>query len=87
MYRSVFTPTESNNKISLSIPREWYGKNVEVIVFQLDMSQTLLQKTIKNDEHKLKPIPAKYLFDTKKIKFNRDEANDNGNKTFTTSRN
>jgi hypothetical protein len=31
MYRKVFTPTEFNHTIS--IPREWYGKTVEIIAF------------------------------------------------------
>jgi len=75
MYRSVFTPTESNDKISLRIPREWYGKNVEIIAFPIDMPQALLRKTAKNAERSFKPIPSKYLFDTKKIRFSRDEAN------------
>jgi len=76
MYRSVFTPTEKDDRISLRIPREWYGRDVEIIAFPVDTSETLLRKTAKNVNRDFKPIPSKYLFDTKKIRFSRDEAND-----------
>jgi hypothetical protein len=34
MYRQIFTPTENNSSIPpITIPREWYGKEVEMIVF------------------------------------------------------
>jgi hypothetical protein len=34
MFRHVFIPTENNNIVpSVTIPREWYGYEVEVIVF------------------------------------------------------
>jgi len=36
MFRHVFIPTESNNIIpSVTIPQEWYGREVEVIVFPI----------------------------------------------------
>ena len=36
MFRQVFTPTEENNTIPLvTIPREWYGQEVEIIVFPI----------------------------------------------------
>lgn len=76
MYRTVFTPTETDNMIPFSIPREWYGRNIEVIVFPLDMPQTQLQETTKKDIRQYKKMPSKYLFDTRDFKFNRDEAND-----------
>jgi len=76
MYRTVFTPTERDNKIPFNIPQEWYGKDIEVIVFPLDMSQTYLRKIARKNERKFKAIPTKYLFDTKNFKFDRDEAND-----------
>jgi hypothetical protein len=75
MYRTIFTPTETNNKIPVNIPREWYGRNIELILFPLDMPQTSLQQTTATIERKFKEIPSKYLFDTKNFKFNRDEAN------------
>ena len=70
MYRTVFTPTEANNMIPFNIPREWYGRDIEVIMFPLDIQVAVV------NERKFKEIPSKYLFDTKKNKFNRDEAND-----------
>ena len=71
MYRTIFTPTETDSVIPFSIPREWYGQNVEFIVFPLNM-----QKSVQKNERKFKEIPSKYLFDTRNFKFNRDEAND-----------
>ena len=78
MYRTVFTPTETDNIIPVSIPREWYGRNIEVIVFPLDTlpQTTQLQEIAKKDVRKFKTIPPQYLFDTRNFKFNRDEAND-----------
>jgi len=76
MYRTIFIPTETDHIIPLNIPREWYGRDVEVIVFPLEMSQTLLQETEKKSECKFKAIPPQYSFATKNFKFNRDEAND-----------
>jgi len=78
MYRTIFTPTETDNMIPISIPREWYGLNIEVIVFPLDITpqQTKIRETVNNDVRKFKAIPSKYLFDTRDFKFNRDEAND-----------
>jgi hypothetical protein len=35
MYRKIFTPDEQNNRIPFTIPAEWYGQTVEVIVFPL----------------------------------------------------
>ena len=76
MYRTVFTPDETDNMIPVRVPREWYGRDVEIIVFPLDMPQTLLQETTTKNERRFKPIPSQYSFSTKNFKFNRDEAND-----------
>ena len=73
MYKTVFTSTESNDRIPFSIPREWYGRDVEVIILPLDIHQTLLQETAKKDERKFKAIPSRYSFSTKTFKFNRNE--------------
>ena len=36
MFRQVFTPTEGNNAIpAVPIPREWYGQEVEIIIFPI----------------------------------------------------
>ena len=74
MYRTVFIPTESDSMIPISIPREWYGRDVEVIVFPLD-NQPLLSKTSPNNAHKFQMMPFQYTFSTKNFKFDRDEAN------------
>ena len=76
MYRTVFKPTEKENMIPFNIPREWYGRNIEVIVFPIDTPQTPVQETTEKDEWKFKAIPSQYSFSTKDFKFNRDEAND-----------
>jgi hypothetical protein len=77
MFRTVFTPTETDNTIPFDIPQEWYGRNVELIVFLLDTTNPPLQKSAKQTttKDKLKIMPPKYTFATKNFKFNRDEAN------------
>jgi hypothetical protein len=35
MYRTIFTPTAFNNTIPFTVPSEWFGKEVEVIVFPI----------------------------------------------------
>ena len=38
MYRHIFIPTEDNHIIpAVTIPREWYGQEVEVIVFPVNL--------------------------------------------------
>jgi hypothetical protein len=76
MYRTIFIPNETDNTIPLDIPREWYGRNIELILFPLDIPQTILPKTARITKNRFKAIPSKYLFGTKNFKFNRDEAND-----------
>ena len=37
MFRQVFTPTEKNNTIPpVTIPQEWYGQEVEIIIFPIN---------------------------------------------------
>jgi len=72
MYRTIFTPTEEDSMMPFSIPREWYGREIELIVFPLELPQTVFQKS----ERKFKEMPSQYSFATKNFKFNRDEAND-----------
>jgi len=76
MYRKIFTPTETDNMIPFNIPHEWYGRDIELIVFPLDSSQTLLREDSRKSDRKIEAIQAKYSFATKDFKFNRDEAND-----------
>ena len=76
MYRTVFTPTETDSTIPFRVPREWYGRDVEIIVFPIDLPRSMFQETERKPLRKFKALPAQYLFSTKKFKFNRDEAND-----------
>ena len=46
MYRQVLIPTEQYNVIPVTIPREWYGKKVEIIVFPMEF---VSQKNKKKD--------------------------------------
>jgi len=76
MYRTVFTPTETNKMIPLDIPQEWYGRSIELILLPLDLPQAILPKMVITTTNKFKKIPSRYLFGTRKFKFSRDEAND-----------
>jgi hypothetical protein len=53
MYRQIFTPTENNPVISLTIPREWYGKTVEVIAFPISAPTEPEQAISDDDFYKL----------------------------------
>jgi len=51
MFRQVFIPTESNSVLPpVNIPREWYGQEVEVIVFPIKYEKTT---TIESKEDRL----------------------------------
>jgi hypothetical protein len=79
MYRQIFTPTEANNLIPVTIPKEWYGMNVEVIVFPVAHSFPVDNNnadTIKKNRKRREEMLKKYSFDMSGFKFNRDEAND-----------
>ena len=52
MYRTVFTPDETDNMVPVRIPREWYGRDIGIIAFPLDMPQTLLRETTIKNERK-----------------------------------
>jgi hypothetical protein len=47
MYRQILIPTEQNNVIPVTIPREWYGRQVEIIVFPISKEE---RETEKKDE-------------------------------------
>jgi hypothetical protein len=49
MYRQIFTPTENSPMIPLTIPREWYGKTVEVIAFPIS-APAESEKVISDDD-------------------------------------
>ena len=63
MYRTVFTPTEADNMIPFNIPREWYGRDIEVILFPLDTSKTQYpeQVILKPDDNLQNAITAEEL--------------------------
>jgi hypothetical protein len=61
-------PSRENSTIS--IPAEFYGKEVEILVFP---SYNI--KASQNNDN-IKDLFAKYLYSFENYKFNRDEAND-----------
>jgi hypothetical protein len=79
----VFVPNEQDNNVK--IPKKWYGKKVEVIVFPIDEeprqlidkpNSRQLQKSVEKEEvREIKKIFEKYLFPMNDFKFNREEAN------------
>ncbi|GHT59178.1 hypothetical protein AGMMS50239_05210 [Bacteroidia bacterium] len=40
MYRQIFTPTEHNHVVPVTIPKEWYGREVEIIVSPITITET-----------------------------------------------
>jgi len=74
MYRQVFIPSEQNNVIT--IPRKWYGKEIEVIVFPVTVSNKVRQQNIiQNRRKEIDELFDKYPINLSGFKFNRDEAN------------
>ena len=67
MVRQVITPTKENSTIS--IPAEFYGKKVEVLVFPFNN-----EKENKNSNN-IDDVFDKYLYSFSDFKFNRNEAN------------
>jgi len=68
MLRQVMIPNEENSTIS--IPVEFYGTEVEVLVFP-----SCTKKENQNNSN-IKELFAKYLFSFENYKFDREEAND-----------
>jgi len=51
MFRQVFTPTEDNNRIPLvNIPHEWYGQEIEILVFPIRYEE---KKNVETKEDRL----------------------------------
>jgi len=51
MFRQVFIPTENNNRIPLvSIPHEWYGQEIEILVFPVKHEE---KKNVETKEERL----------------------------------
>ena len=67
MMRQVMIPSKENSTIS--IPSEFYGKEVEVFVFPFYNNKT------DQSSNNIKELFAKYLYSFKNYKFDRDEAN------------
>jgi hypothetical protein len=76
MYRQVFTPNERDNAVV--IPREWYGKEVEVIAFPMVNNSRKTEDAPAFRDQRLQEIKAitnSIHIDLSNFKFNRDEAN------------
>jgi hypothetical protein len=67
MLRQVMVPNEKNSTIS--IPVEFYGKEVEVLVFPF------YNKKVNQNNDNINIIFDKFLYSFGNFKFNRDEAN------------
>jgi hypothetical protein len=67
MLRQVMVPSEKNSTIS--IPVEFYGKEVEVLVFPF------YNKKANQNNDSINKIFDKFLYSFGNFKFNRDEAN------------
>jgi len=65
MLRQVMTP--SKEKSSFPFPAEYYGKEVEILVFPSNKEN--------KDTENLNEVFNKYLFSFANYKFDRDEAN------------
>ena len=51
MFRQVFIPTEDNSGLPpMNIPREWYGQEVEIIVFPIKYEE---KKNMESKEERL----------------------------------
>ena len=72
MYRQIFKPSSKNNKISL--PRSWYGMDVEVIAFPIIQLMSV-ENPAKERRRKREEMLRKYSMDLSGFKFNREEAN------------
>ncbi|MCL1836634.1 MAG: hypothetical protein FWG46_03710 [Treponema sp.] len=68
MLRQVMVPSKENSTIS--IPSEFYGREVEILVFPYN------KPTVNQINYSIKDIFAKHLYSFTNYKFNRDEAND-----------
>ena len=68
MLRQILIPSKENSTIS--IPAEFYGTEIEVLVFP-----SYNTKKSQNNRN-IKDLFAKHLFSFENYKFDRDEAND-----------
>ena len=81
MYRQIFIPTENNSSIpQVTIPREWYGKEVEINLLPVKLSFRNKRSDSNPDlekerRRKREEMLKKYTFSRNGYKFDRDEAN------------
>jgi hypothetical protein len=68
MLRQTMIPSKENSTIS--IPAEFYGTEVEILVYPFYKTKT------NQDNDSIKDLFAKHLYPFENYKFNRDEAND-----------
>ena len=68
MLRQVMVPTKENSTIS--IPAEFYGTEIEVLVFPHYSTKS------NQNNGTIRDLFAKHLFSFEDYKFDRDEAND-----------
>ena len=68
MLRQVMIPSKENSTIS--IPAEFYGTEIEVLVFPHYSTKS------SQDNGTIRNLFAKHLFSFEGYKFNRDEANE-----------
>jgi hypothetical protein len=77
MYRQVFTPTERNNTVIM--PREWYGREIEVIAFPVVKNGRKVESDVISfrDQRlqEIRTITNDINVDLSNFKFTRDEAN------------
>ena len=70
MIRTFVTPNADTVNVSLSIPKDYIGRELEVIAFATD-------EGVQSNEQAKKKVSFTVLHvDTKGYKFNRDEANE-----------
>ena len=67
MLRQVMIPSKENS--TFPIPAEFYGMEVEVLVFPFN------NKKVNQNSDNINDIFAKHLYSFGNFKFNRDEAN------------
>ena len=67
MLRQVMVPSKENSAVF--IPAEFYGMEVEVLVFPF------YNKEVNQNSNSINDIFAEYLYSFDNFKFNRDEAN------------
>lgn len=71
MYRSIVVPKE--NKLTIELPDQLVGKEVEVLAFEIDKDQPLSGKPSIDE---IRSFYRTYQVDMTGFKFDRDEANE-----------